>query len=93
MNHSNALQPRILSFFNYARCFTEKPGNESMARWARLNVGLTPTGIQVWCVRHRMEVVSLTAASLAEMLETPLQCVCCLNGTHIVMPSRAEEPS
>jgi hypothetical protein len=77
----------IVSYFHCARCQQAKPSNESMKKWARFNVGLTSTGVEVWCVRHEMLVVHLTAEQLTAMLRTPLQCSCCPLGQHVVTPA------
>jgi len=37
----------------------EQPEDASMRDWARLNVGMTPNGLQVWCVRHDVNVGAL----------------------------------
>lgn len=50
----------IEMFFNCARCLGEMPDDVSAAEWARLNVGWTDNGIQVWCVRHDLNVINLT---------------------------------
>jgi hypothetical protein len=67
------------------------PANESLEKWARLNVGLTPTGIEVWCVRHRMLVVHFTPAELDDWLGRALQCGCCPEGRHVVTPRNEEK--
>lgn len=75
---------RIITYFHCADCRRQIPANESMEKWTRFNVGITSTGIRVWCVRHRKEVVHLTPEGLTEMLAQPLRCVCCPDGRHIV---------
>lgn len=73
----------IYRFFHCARCVREKPRSESMEKWARLNVGLTLSGgLQVWCVRHRLDVVTLKAAELERYAATGLPCTCCPGGVH-----------
>ena len=46
----------ITSYMHCSLCLQEKPEDVSPAEWARLNVGMTPKGIQVWCVRHDSNV-------------------------------------
>jgi len=76
---------RIITFFTCKACQRQKPSNESMEKWARLNVGITPTGIEVWCVRHRIQVVHLTPEELQkDWLDQPMTCACCPGGSHVV---------
>jgi len=42
----------------------EMPCGTSPAQWARLSVGVTPGGIQVWCERHDAEVLRIDFARL-----------------------------
>jgi len=50
----------IECFMHCARCLTELGGemapDESPRSYARIELGVTPTGFQVWCVRHEMEI-------------------------------------
>lgn len=49
------------AFLNCGRCLEEKPDGVSPSEWARLNVSITKTGgIQVWCVRHNVNVDRMT---------------------------------
>lgn len=75
---------RIITFFHCAECRRQLPINESMEKWTRFNAGLTSTGIEVWCVRHRMLVVHVTPEELRTLLEQPMHCRCCPNGHHVV---------
>jgi hypothetical protein len=47
--------------FHCARCVaefqTQQPTGESPRTYARLSVGWTPRGLQVWCVRHNLNVL------------------------------------
>lgn len=74
---------RILTFFHCAACRRQIPVNESMEKWTRVNVGLTPTGLSVWCTRHRMEVVHFTPDELQKVLAEPTACRCCPHGHHV----------
>jgi hypothetical protein len=47
---------QIQSYFNCARCLSEKPQRYSAHDWAWLQVGFTPFGLQVWCARHNINV-------------------------------------
>ena len=53
------VEDKIESFFNCALCLTDLPPNTSPSEYARINVGWTEKGLQVWCVRHDKNVVSL----------------------------------
>lgn len=46
----------IRAYAHCVQCMREKPQNVSPAEWARLSVGATPVGVQVWCVRHNVNV-------------------------------------
>jgi hypothetical protein len=47
----------ISAYCHCKRCLAELPPGESPETWARLSVGSTPIGWQVWCVRHDCNVV------------------------------------
>lgn len=49
----------IGSFFHCARCLNEKPDGVSPRDWARLEVGWTQLGVQIWCVRHESNVAHI----------------------------------
>ena len=53
----------ITAFMQCARCLHECPPFMSAAEFARLAVGTTPYGVQVWCVRHNMNVYHLDLTS------------------------------
>lgn len=46
----------IIRFLHCARCLEERPEDQSPAEWARLNIGMTKQGIQIWCERHHSSV-------------------------------------
>ena len=50
---------RISMFFHCSKCLEEIPEGVSPREWARLEVGWTKEGLQVWCKRHEMNVVDL----------------------------------
>jgi hypothetical protein len=56
-NSSATLESRIVAFMHCADCLAEKPDGISPKDWARLSVGYTSTGMQVWCVRHEINIV------------------------------------
>lgn len=47
----------IMTYFNCKGCVASKPAGQSMREWARLNVGWTPHGFQVWCVRCDKNII------------------------------------
>jgi hypothetical protein len=49
----------IRAFIHCNLCLEERPPDQSPMEWARLNVGTTPAGFQVWCVRHDANVVHI----------------------------------
>lgn len=49
----------IKQYFHCKKCLDEKPPEKSAAEWARLNVGFTAKGLEVWCQRHNISVVNL----------------------------------
>jgi len=54
---------QILAFFHCRKCVQEwqdgKAPGESPASYARIDVGWTPYGLQVWCNRHNCNVVNI----------------------------------
>ena len=64
--------------FNCKECVHEytdgKYGrNKSMAEMARLSVGRTKTGIQVWCVRHDINVINCDLPDEHHIMNMPLK--------------------
>jgi hypothetical protein len=47
----------IVTYLVCRLCVEDKPDDTSMEEYARLNVGSTLCGIQVWCVRHDVNVI------------------------------------
>ena len=47
----------IVSFFHCRECLKERPHDVAPREWAHLEIGWTPLGFQVWCVRHDMNVI------------------------------------
>lgn len=62
VHETSADAPLQIKFFMHcAKCLdewknTDKGAGESPASYARLNVGPTDKGVQVWCVRHNCNV-------------------------------------
>ena len=49
----------ITLYFHCKECLLERPDNISPAEWARLSIGWTEHGFQVWCERHQNNVISI----------------------------------
>lgn len=47
----------IVRYMHCALCLAELPAGESPASFARLSVGFTKLGVQVWCARHEANVM------------------------------------
>jgi len=47
----------IATFFHCGLCIAELPRGVSPREFMRLEIGFTPQGIQVWCVRHDCNVM------------------------------------
>jgi len=52
--------PEIQAFAHCRQCIAAMPLGQSPATWARIEVGLTPLGCVVWCLRHDVEIVTIT---------------------------------
>ena len=61
-------------FVHCAKCVAEQPGYVSARHWMRLEVGLTPSGLLIRCVRHDMTVTHLTPKALREIVEARPPC-------------------
>ena len=46
----------IAQYMHCKQCVAEIPKGESPKTFARLNIGFTKVGIQLWCVRHECNV-------------------------------------
>ncbi len=53
------MRNKIETYMHCMLCIQEKPAGIAMRDWARLNVGATENGLQVWCVRHNCNVGAL----------------------------------
>lgn len=47
----------IRLFFHCGKCIDEKPDDVTPRDWARIEVGWTDRGIQVWCKRHEVQIM------------------------------------
>lgn len=47
---------RIYAYMHCTLCLGEMPHDHSPREWARLEVGITEDGIQVYCTRHDVNV-------------------------------------
>lgn len=47
----------IKAFLHCALCLQEKPAGISPREWAKLEIGWTEFGLQVWCQRHECNVM------------------------------------
>lgn len=61
-------------YLHCARCVREKPEGVSMREWLRLEVGLTPTGFLIRCVRHEIPVTHLTPEAMSQIVDTHQPC-------------------
>lgn len=50
---------QIDDFMHCALCLAELPKGDTPADYARLSVGFTPRGVQVWCWRHQCNVCNI----------------------------------
>lgn len=50
---------QIEGFVHCSRCLSEIPPGTSPEQWARLSFGFTKIGVQVWCVRHDINVINI----------------------------------
>jgi hypothetical protein len=53
------IKNRIDMYLNCPRCLDELPHDVTPRDWERLNVGVTNEGVQIWCVRHDVNVMVL----------------------------------
>ena len=60
----------IQCYFNCELCAKELPDGTSPGNYAKLNVGLTPTGIQIWCRRHNENVAHIDLQGVSHPMNT-----------------------
>ena len=67
LNNKTDTPNQIEAFMHCAKCLGEwkegKAPGKSPADYARLEVGWTSTGFQVWCRRHDLNVVQVSLPS------------------------------
>lgn len=63
----------IHTFLNCRKCVEERKA-------PNIEVGITPTGIKVWCCEHQMEIVELTPWQLQEKVDRGAHCDQCEQG-------------
>lgn len=49
----------ITAFMHCKKCLDTLPKGLSPRKWARIEVGQTRKGLQIWCVRHEMNITEL----------------------------------
>lgn len=50
---------QVKMFVNCKKCYESMPSGESAESWGRMSVGWTEKGLQVWCVRHDLNVLNI----------------------------------
>jgi hypothetical protein len=50
---------QITTFLHCPRCMRERPKDASPQDWARISVGYTRWGIQLWCNRHNCNIMNM----------------------------------
>jgi hypothetical protein len=76
----------IVLFAHCATCAPKKPRLTSQAEWARIEAGLTPRGLQVWCRRCDLEVAHFSPGKIEEFMQSMPGCDCCPGGKHEAKP-------
>ena len=72
----------ILVAWNCRKCGYEfldgKYGrNKSMQELARITVGTTKTGVQIWCVRHDILIANIDLQDDHKIMNMPFKCEFC----------------
>lgn len=49
----------IEAFLHCAMCIEEKPADMSMREYGSYEIGWTPHGFQMWCIRHECNVMHI----------------------------------
>ncbi len=63
-------------FFHCPACYDERPSDMSPREFARLEVCLTSSGLQVTCVRHEKLLAHFRPRDLDNLLKNRPQCTC-----------------
>lgn len=53
------MRNKIEMYMHCMLCLRERPAGVTPSDWARLNVGSTEKGLQVWCTRHNVNIAAL----------------------------------
>jgi hypothetical protein len=53
------MENRILQFWHCGKCIDELPEGVSPREYIHVEVGFTPAGVQIWCVRHEENIIHL----------------------------------
>jgi hypothetical protein len=64
---------KITGYWHCARCVKEKPEGVSHRAYAEIEVGFTAEGVQAWCQRHGLAIITFTwdqAKDVAEVRKT-----------------------
>jgi len=59
MSHGPGNTLEISAYMHCGLCLQERPRDRSPQDWARLEVGWTARGLQVWCLRHNCNVCNI----------------------------------
>lgn len=49
----------IVRYMHCSKCIEQIPPGQSPEKWARISTGITMKGVQVWCVRHSVNIALL----------------------------------
>lgn len=53
------MEADIKMYFHCAKCLEELPEDQSPMDYQRIQAGWTKQGVQVWCVRHNLNVIHI----------------------------------
>jgi hypothetical protein len=60
----------ILMYLHCSKCIEELPLGSSPRGWAKLEVGWTEKGLQIWCRRHNCNVIHIDFGGQKHIAET-----------------------
>lgn len=66
MNH-------IKMFYHCGKCLDRLPPGKSPQQWAKLEVGATDRGVQVWCKRHQINVIHIDFEGVQHAADTSIK--------------------
>ena len=61
---------QIVAFFHCVQCVHEKPLGVSPREWAKIEVGWTKRGFQVWCLRHHTNIIHMDFEGMQHVADT-----------------------